>query len=156
MYILILINLFCMSLVSGIIGDGRLTVGITKFDQHYLNSKRKRRGAITVEMVKERVVNNIEEATGAVIPDDMIIPICGEWALDGSRLNNCLISDPKTELSERYEEAAKVLHQYPELSLPGGQGQTYSEIVCQQYPPLDLVEMIESISGITDLKARYN
>lgn len=84
----------------------------------------------------------------------MIIPICGEWALAGSKLANCLITDPKGEKGARYDDAVLVLQKYPHLSLPGGQGQSCNDAIRTLYPPVDLVQKLENISGVTDLKAR--
>ena len=114
-----------------------------------------RKGAVTVEMVKERVVQTTEESTGALLSNDMIIPLCGEWALAGSKLNNCLVCDPRKEENGRYREAVSVLQQCPGLSLPGGQGQPYPEAIMDQFSPLEVVQKLESISGISALKRRY-
>ena len=105
-------------------------------------------------MVKERVMESIEEATGAMVSNDMIIPLCGEWALAGSKLASSLISDPNHDKAERYKDAAIALQSFPHLDLPGGQGQNYTDAIMRLYPPEDLVEKIESVSGISQLKAR--
>lgn len=114
----------------------------------------RKKTAVTAEMVKERVIESIEDATGAMVSDDMIIPLCGEWALAGSKLTCSLISDPNHDSDERYRDAAVALQNFPHLSVPGGQGQTYIDTIMGLYPPEDLVQKIESISGISDLKAR--
>ena len=105
-------------------------------------------------MVKERVTESIEDATGAMVSDDMIIPLCGEWALAGSKLASSLINDPNHDKDERYRDAATVLQSFPYLSVSGGQGQSYDDTIMAHYPPEDLVQKIESISGVSDLKAR--
>lgn len=143
---------FCHNI--GAIADGRLTIGITKFDTNYDSTKIKKKTAVTVEMVKERVMESIENATGAMVSDDMIIPLCGDWALAGSKLASSLISDPNHDKDERYRDAAAALQHFPHLDLPGGQGQKYIDTIMRRYPPEDLVEKIESVSGISQLKAR--
>ena len=145
-----------MTLYTGAIIDGRLTIGITKFDMQYENSKMNKRGCVTVEMVKERIVENVQEVTETVLSNDVIIPICGEWALAGSKLANSLIAGPKNEREARYKEAASVLQHCPILSLPGGQGQSYDDAILGHFKPVEVVEKLESVSGVSDLKARYN
>ena len=99
-------------------------------------------------------MESIENATGAMVSDDMIIPLCGDWALAGSKLASSLISDPNHDKDERYRDAAAALQHFPHLDLPGGQGQKYIDAIMRRYPPEDLVEKIESVSGISQLKAR--
>jgi hypothetical protein len=114
----------------------------------------KRIDAASPEMVMERVKESIEDATGALVSDDMIIPLCGDWALAGSKLASSLISDPNHDMRERYEVAAATLQKFPHLDIPGGQGQSYIDAITRLYPPEDLVEKIDSVSGISQLKAR--
>ena len=136
--------------------DGRLAVGITKFDTIYSNKSRRRsrRAApTTVEKVRENLVTSIKEATGADIPDDTIIPLCGEWAMTASRLASSLISDPINEKQERLEEAAEALEKYPHLSLPGGQRQSPRDAILS-LQPMTLIGHLERASGVADLKAR--
>ena len=139
---------------AGAIADGRLTIGITKFDTNYDSSKIKKKNAVTVEMVKEGIMESIDDATGVMVSDDMIIPLCGEWALAGSKLASSLICDPSHNKDERYEDAATSLQNFPHLDLPGGQGQSYIDALMRLYCPEDLVEKIENISGISQLKER--
>lgn len=144
-------------LCSAALKDGRLAVGVTKFDTIYCNKSRKRArraATTTVEKVKENLVNSIKEATGTVVSDDTIIPLCGEWALTASRLANCLISDPTNEKQERLEDAAEALESYPHLSLPGGQEQSPKEAI-KSLQPMALIDHLEKASGVADLKARY-
>ena len=138
--------------------DGRLTVAITKFDANYNSSKSRKRGQkptqTTVENARKNTCASIMEATGTKVQDDMIIPLCGEWALYASRLANCFISDPDNELEDRREDAANALTKYPYLSFPGGQEQSYSECI-KSLSHTDLVMHLENASGITDLKDRF-
>ena len=140
--------------IIGAIADGRLTIGITKFDLNYDTSKSRSR-PVTVEVVKQRVTEAIQEATDIIVSKDMIIPLCGEWALSGSKLLRSLINDHDSNKDKRYRDAASVLQCCPQVSLPGGQGQDYVEAIMSRFSALDLVKKIESVSGISDLKARY-
>ena len=136
--------------------DGRLAVGVTKFDTIYCNKakKRARRGApTTVENVKETLISSIKDATGTIVFEDTIIPLCGEWALIASRLASCLISDPNNEKQKMLEEAADALASYPHLSLPGGQEQSPQEAIIN-LEPMDVIDLLEKASGISDLKKR--
>ena len=138
--------------------DGRLAVAITKFDTNYSSSKSKRRGRksthTTVDDVRRNTITSIKDATATEVSPDTIIPLCGEWALCASRLASCLISDPDNEIEDRQEDAAKALTNYPHLSLPGGQEQSYTETI-KSLSHADLVMHLENASGITDLKARF-
>ena len=137
--------------------DGRLAVGVTKFDTIYSNKSRKRarRAApTTVENVRANLVTSIKEATGTVVSDDTIIPLCGEWALAASKLASCLISDPNDEKQKRLEDAAEDLEDYPHLSLPGGQEQSPKDAI-KNLEPMALIDHLEKASGVADLKARY-
>ena len=136
--------------------DGRLVVGVTKFDTIYCNKSRKhaRRAApTTIKKVRERLVTSIKEATGTDVCDDTIVPLCGEWALAASRLASCLMSDPNNEKQDRLEEAAEALESYPHLSLPGGQEQSPKEAI-KTLQPIALIDHLEKASGVADLKAR--
>ena len=136
--------------------DGRLAVGVTKFDIIYSNKSRRRgRRAVptTVEKVRENLVTSIKEATGTVISDDTIIPLCGEWAMAASRLASCLISDLIDEKQKWLSEAAEALENYPHLSLPGGQEQSPRDAI-MSLQPMVLIDHLERASGVADLKVR--
>ena len=136
--------------------DGRLTIGITKFDRHYTRSSIKKKGAVTVRTLKDRVAEAMKQAVDMhmTLSDDMIIPLSGDWALASSRLASCLIDDPKKEIKARKKEAAEILCNHPDFSPPCGQGQNPLEAMMKHYPPFQIVKEIESISGISELKAR--
>ena len=137
--------------------DGRLAVGVTKFDTNF-NSKPKTQGhratTISVGDVRKKMISSIKDATKTVVSDDTIIPLIGEWALSASRLASCLISDPCSEKRERLEEATAALESYPHLSLPRGQEQSPKDVI-QNLEPMALITHLEKASGISDLKARY-
>ena len=133
--------------------DGRLAIGVTKFDRFYCYQalkKQTHRGALTVENVKEKLISSIKDTTGTMVFKDTIIPLCGEWALTASRLASCLISDPNNEKKKRLEEAVDALAWYPHLSLPGGQDQSPEEAI----EPMDVIDHLEKASGISYLKKR--
>ena len=138
--------------------DGRLAVGVTKFDTIYSNKSRKcgrREAPTTFEKVRENLITSIKEATGTVVSDDTIIPLCGEWAMAASRLARCLISDPIDEEWKKLaiEAAAEALEKYPHLSLPGGQEQSPKDTL-MSLQPMVLIDHLEKASGVADLKAR--
>lgn len=140
--------------------DGRLAVGITKFDTNYgRNSSKSKRGRrssdISADDIKKNMIASINDATGIKVSDDTIVPLCGEWALAASRLANCLISDPDDEKQERLDEAILSLESYPLLSIPRGQGQSQKEAI-QNFRPSDLIHHLEKASGVSHLKTRCN
>ena len=132
--------------------DGRLAVGITKFDTVY---SRKSGRPTTVEKVRKNLITSIKEATDTVVSDDTIIPLCGEWVMAASKLASCLISDPIDEKLKKLaiDEAAEALEKYPHLSLPGGQEQSPKDAI-KSLQPMALIDHLERASGVTDLKAR--
>ena len=136
--------------------DGRLTIGITKYDANYDSSSK---GNVTVKFVKKKVTESIKRAVKdaqLTVSDDMIIPLCGKWALIGSKLGSCQIADPKKEGKTLHKEAVDILRHCPDVSLPGGQGQNHIEAVMKIYSPIKVVQEIETCTGIYDLKARYD
>ena len=141
--------------------DGRLVIGVTKFDTNYkrLPGKSKRSGCrsphISVEKVREKMIASIKDATGTGVPEDIIVPLCGDWAFTASRLAFCLISDPdKEELEERKEEAATALEGYPHFCLPKGQEQSQKEAI-KELEVKELIHQLEKASGIHTLKERF-
>ena len=143
-------------LYTAALTDGRLAVGVTKFDTIYCNKakKRARRGAPTnFEKVKETLISSIIDATSITVSEETIIPLSGEWAMAASRLASCLISDPNNEKQGILEEAAEALESYPHLSLPGGQEQSPKEAI-KNLELMTLIDHLEKASGIADLKKR--
>ena len=131
--------------------DGRLTIGISKYDTNM--------GNVTVGVVKEKVAESISRAvrdSQLTIPDDMIIPLCGTWALTSSKLGSCQIADPRREGKGLHRDAVDILQRCPHISLPSGQGQNHTEAVMKINSPIKVILEIESHSGIYDLKARYD
>ena len=138
--------------------DGRLVIGVTKFDTNYKPVKFRRLSCrfpnISVENVREEMIASIKDATGTDIPGDIIVPLCGDWALAASRLAFCLISDPDKELELRKEAAAMALECYPHLCLPGGQEQSQKEAI-RNLKVSELICELEKASGIHTLKTRF-
>ena len=135
--------------------DGRLTIGITKFDRSYSSLSSGKKGAVTVVEAKDSIAESIRKAIDVhmVGSDNMIIPLCGEWALASSRLASCLIWDQKRETEARKKEAACALRGHPDPSLPCGQGQKPHEAV-MTHPPIRIIQEIDTISGIFKLRER--
>ena len=108
-------------------------------------------------MVKDSVAESIQKAIDVHMmgSDDMIIPLCGEWALAGSRLASCLIYDEKGEIEARQKDAAHALSSYPDFSLPCGQGQKPFEAI-MKHPPIRIIQEIDTISGIFELRTRLD
>ena len=150
-------NNFISLIYVGAMKDGRLAVGVTKFDNNYAPLKAKRRvrrtSHISVEKVKEKMIESINDAVKTEISSDTIIPLCGNWALSASMLANCLMGDPEGEIKDRAEEAASFLESYPHNSLPRGEGQSLKDSI-QQLDHHVLIEHLEKASGIADLKSR--
>ena len=87
---------------------------------------------------------------------DMIVPICGEWASVSSQMMSYLMSDSQKhpEMKHLIEKAATCLMKYPNLSLPGGQGQSHLDSLIKYLPKI-LVGELEMASGMSELKKRY-
>ena len=145
-------------IIAAAMKDGRLTVGVTKFDTNYNPSKLKIRSRtsshILVEKVKQNVIDSIKEATDTEVSDGTIVPLCGEWAFAASMLANCLVNDPNNKLVERQEVAVSLLETYPHLRLAAGEDQSMKQVI-QSLSPQDLIDHLENASGISDLKSRY-
>lgn len=108
---------------------------------------------MTLDQVKENTITGIKEATDVDVSEDTIIPICGEWALAGSKLATCLVYDPDGEKQDRLEDAVEVLEKQPHISVPCGQGQSQRDAI-KTLDPTDMVALIETFTGISHLKAR--
>ena len=137
--------------------DGRLAVGVTKFDNNYCastRSSRRQTRQISVEKVKEKMIESINDAVETEVSADTIIPLCGEWALSASMLANCLEGDPNDEIKDRADDAVRALENYPHNTLPRGQGQSLKESI-QQLNHEVLIQHLEIASGIADLKSRF-
>lgn len=139
---------------AGAIAEGRLTVCITKFDTMYSSSQSSREDTVTDDMVRKDIIQSIEEAVGTRMSEESVIPLCGKWALAGSKLANCLSGETK-EFKTELEDAVSVLLACPHFSLPGGQGQGLRETI-RDLHPAQIVTNIEKLTGISCLKERYS
>lgn len=121
-------------------------------------------------------VHSIEEATGLKVSEDTVIPLCGEWALAGSRLAcylkgdpdgeikgrqedsrlaSCLEGDPDGEIKSRDEEVLSILEKnHAQLDFPCGQGQSIKDALRSTFDSSKLIQLLEDTSGIADLKKR--
>ena len=68
-------------LPSAALSDGRLIIGVTKFDNVYEDDD-----PASIETVKQKIMQSVATATGISLPEDVIIPLCGKWALSNSNL----------------------------------------------------------------------
>ena len=137
--------------------DGRLIVGITKIDITYINMKRRRRAnPVTFEDKRKSVMKSIQDTTGVTVTSDVIIPLSGDWALAGSSLDSCLISnDYESKVyKERRQVADMAMEEYPDLSLPSGEGQIHIEAI-RNLQASEIVNYLEQFSGLALLKDRY-
>jgi hypothetical protein len=138
--------------------DGRLVVGITKFDNNYKQSTgsslTSRRSTFTAEDAKVKVTANIKNATGIDVKENMIIPLCGEWALTASSLAFCSNNRTgKEEIAKARNRAEEALQYYPHLCLPGGQEQSPIEAI-KSLQVNQLIDELEKASGIHTLTTR--
>lgn len=130
--------------------DGRLVIGISKFDRNY-DSRRGRSKPITIQLVKENVVQSIKEATKIEVSESTIIPLCSTWALTSSKLA-CALSCDSDELDKRLREALTDLEKYPHGdSLPRGQGEGLTDVI-EIHDPVKVIECLDHASGIDSLK----
>lgn len=140
----------CSLCFIGAVVDGRLTIGIAKFDRNYEGEED------CTNFLQDQIVESIRDATDSVVTSDTIVPFCGEWALVSSQIMSHLIgsSQQQSEMKGLIKKAATYLVKYPHLSLPGGQGETLFRAI-SKYPPKILVQELEKASGMHDLKKRY-
>ena len=163
--------------------DGRLVIAITKFDANY-NDKSVGTGSgsdsdyeehslghsncnlpyyVKVEeKAKQTLCDFIQDATQLDISPYVILPLCGQWALYGSKLKSYLLSHSDHLDDRRYTSrlraATKALSQHPkrvELSIPGAQDQTEFESI-RVLEPHTIVQYLEQVTGIHTLKQRYH
>lgn len=107
-------------------------------------------------MVKQGVVQSVKAATGVSIPEDVVIPLYGKWALSDSKLIHQLnrITDSKDHClpPEVVQKGIAALERY-HITLPVGQGQSQEEAIAK-LGPKELVKKLEEASGISSMKAR--
>ena len=74
---------------AGALTDGRLVVGIMKFDINYTSDPSEE--PMTVDGIRQDTVSSIKEATSINVSEDSILPLCSKWALT-SRHQACHLS----------------------------------------------------------------
>ena len=131
------------------LSDGRLIIGITKFDNIFEDED-----PDPVEMIKQDVIRSVEATTGVSLPEDVIIPLCGKWALSDSKLIDQLnnIEDDGHVPPECICEVIAALER-DHVPLPVGQGQTQEEAIAN-LDPKEIVQKLEKASGISSMRAR--
>ena len=136
--------------------DGRLAIGITKYDTNYTPKMLSICGddEMSSDDAKQDTVRSIKEATGVDVSADTVIPLCGTWALVGSKLASCLIYDPKNQMNDITKDAATVLENHPDFSMPCGEGQRRIDAI-KDLDKKKMVSHIEQLTGIRDLQERY-
>lgn len=99
-----------------------------------------------------------------MVSPDLILPVCGQWALCGSKLSSYLSSqsDQKEEADShcvrRFKAATEALSKHPRrinLSIPGAQGQEELEAI-RQLDPSIVVQYLEDVTGSQQLKQKYD
>ena len=168
---------YCLEAFS----DGRLIIAVTKFDKNYESHQQDSSESDEnedydatanyyhlpnykkiEEMTKHKVRESIQDATGLDISPDIIFPICGKWALQGSRLESYLQNNPDPRSNDeiytrRLRRAAQALNKHPaqsEISLPGAQGQSELEVT-SALGPHKIAANLEQLTGLEPLKRRY-
>ena len=131
---------------AGAINDGRLTVCVTKFDLM------RQKGASSEE-VKEKVIQSIEEATQLKISKNLVIPVCGDWAMSSSEVAKSLKGDRHQAPLDKVLSALEVNHSL--LDVPCGQGENIQVALRSRFDPPALVQMLEEVCGFEELKKRY-
>ena len=147
-----------------------MVIAITKFDTNYSNcdassgsddesdSSLPRYRRIE-ETTKHKLCECIEDATTLAISPDVILPLCGKWALQSSKLRSCLESCEEQRSKNylrRLKEAATTLQKHPahsDLNIPGAQGQSELDAICA-LGPSKLVESLDQVTGIQALRKR--
>ena len=104
-------------------------------------------------MVKQKIVQSVEAATSICLPEDVIIPLCGKWALKDYKLVHQLnnVRDDNISLSV-LQRVIVALERY-HVPLPAGQGQRQEEAIAR-LGHKGLVDKLEKASGIFSMKAR--
>lgn len=111
------------------------------------------------ERAKHKLRESIQDATGLDISPDVILPLCGKWALQSSKLRSCLQSGEEEKGStfqKCLKNAAKALQAHPahsDLSIPGAQGQSELDAICG-LGPFKVVDNLDQVTGIQTLRKR--
>ena len=136
---------------SAALSDRRLIIGITKFDNIY-NSEDE--DQVNVEAVKQKIIRGVAAATGVSVPEDVIIPLCGQWALSDSKLIRQLNSVEDGRVPPGCIHKVIAALERDRVPLPVGQGQTQEEAVAK-LDPKEIVKKLERATGISTMRTRY-
>ena len=137
--------------------DGRLVVGITKFDLNYTSACPQRRGqsrSLTIDDVRKNVVRSIKEATSVDISEDSVLQLCSNWALISTKLAKSLVDESDDSITkEVLKEALSSLEKHSHSDyLPRGQGESLADV---NHDPHRVIECLNKASGIHTLKKWY-
>ena len=127
--------------------DGRLVIGISKYDEFIESQTPEKRGhspEVSLQKLKNNIVEDVKVATKTVISSDMVIPLSGYWALVHAKL-------AKQE-DKASSQAREILERYPDPSLPGGEEQSWRH---SRIHINDVAYCLEQRSGLALLKERY-
>ena len=139
---------------AGALTDGRLVVGITKFDINYISDPTEERSmTMTVDDVRQNTVSSIKEATSINVSEDSILPLCSKWALTSTKLASSLVSEKDDVKGKMLQQALFCLEKHPQSDyLPRGQGEKLTEV---NHDPHKVIECLDKASGIHALKKWY-
>ena len=132
---------------TGAIVDGRLTVCVTKFDLM------RQKGASSEE-VKEKVIESIDQTIQLKISKNLVIPVCGDWAMSGSKVAKSLKGHHHQIWLDDVLKVLELNHSH--LDVPCGQGENIQDALRSRFDPSALVEMLERVCGFEELKKRYS
>ena len=125
-----------------------MIIGITKFDKVYEDDD-----PVRVEMVKQEVIQSVEATIRVSLPEDVIIPLCGKWALSDSKLIDQLNNIVDRRLPRGCIQKVIAALERDHIPLPVGQGQTQEEAIAK-VGPKGIVKKLEEVSGISSMRTR--
>ena len=134
--------------------DRRLIVGITKADTLHDDDDVPVNDSTSEEEVIAKLRKSIKSATGTEIYKDLIVPVSSKWSLSDTNLTDWLRNHSNCDKKpcEIVKAAVKALEKRHKL-LPVGQDETVEGVITKMDPKA-LLEMLESASGIPNMKAR--
>ena len=143
---------------AGALTDGRLVVGITKYDVNYTSESvcPQRQGqsrSITIDGVRQNVVRSIKEATSVDINEESVLQLCSNWAMMSTKLARSLVDENADVKREMLKKALSSLEKHPNSDhLPRGQGESLADV---NHDPHKVIECLNEASGIHTLKKWY-
>ena len=150
--------------ITGAFIDGRLVIGITKFDANYedMHEQDHEMIAVTEDSCRDKV-QAIMDAIRSENPSKMVdfgrmivIPLSGIWARNSKELEMSLEYDPADKKEKNLKKATKALKYDPKLHeyLVCGQGEKHKKAI-QRMNPKEVVQRLNVASGITKLTEKY-